>query len=80
MASSDRAARRKTTGIQQFCQPVRSLQREKSVGGNPDTEVTGWENPGSGELQNSVSYTSWDDQEFSVVNREVKFLSETPPE
>ena len=75
MASSDRAARRKTTGIQQLCQSVRSLQGEKSVGGNPDTEVTGWENPGSGELQNSVSYTSWDDQEFSVVSREVNFLS-----
>ena len=51
MASSDRAARRKTTGIQQLCQSVGSLQGEKSVGGNPDTEVTGWENPGSGELQ-----------------------------
>ena len=63
MASSDRAARRKTTGIQQLCQSVRSLQGEKSVGENPDTEV---------------SYTSWDDQEFSVVSREVNFLSGIP--
>ena len=51
---------------------------EKSVGGNPDTEVSGWENPGSGELQNSVSYTCWDDQEFSVVNREVNFFVRYP--
>ena len=51
-----------------------------SRGRNPDTEVTGWENPGSGELQNSVRYTSWDDQEFSVVNREVNFCQVSPPE
>ena len=40
MAPSDRAAFWKTTGIQQLCQSVRSLQGENRKGGNPDSEVT----------------------------------------
>ena len=30
-------------------------------------------NPRSGELQNSIAFTSWDNQEFGVVNRKVNF-------